>query len=449
MLVEMGILSGDEYQSNVSAFASFDLRPKLAAAPSSADRPLPIRCQSIAPDSLAASPVDSSCTKVGSITTDASPQLYTPRSAGKIASRADVGQGVSGDSFRTEVASPESAMPARLSDSLSLLSAIVWSPMSNGTGGQSLLESTENIKSPQAHLTPQHLSPVSHHAPNIANGNHSAHGAQLEPGTAAESSDTRGSGSLTGHERSLSCGKLPDPQRPFSHPIDSHELLRPISVVSSFDISGDISVDEGKRHRFLSPTEQANASLFSMLDAAQTESSSSIGGEFAPPRNQVEPPSPARLVSAATDNGRLDKGRDAALAKPARIRRRALTAFAGDISDYSRGNAHAVNRSSTHSAQERPGGSRLSKLLSGIGLGAPKPKPPQKPSFILHDYYRVDANAAGQGKMTSTADVNRDRSNSDSTEARMARVRKVHSTIDGASAGISRFGRPYSAAAEK
>ncbi|KAJ2891811.1 hypothetical protein GGI21_005761, partial [Coemansia aciculifera] len=165
MLRAMRIAPDGEYQGNIAAFASFAVKQHSAAlAGNKSSPPLPPRRVSVpntaASDKLQAemtttaaqstSPADSCQTQISLASANVSPQVYIPRSAGKILSQVDVGR-----------MSPGGHSPyGRLSDPVSPATAMLWSPVTVG-GAPSLLESTDNTLLPTAHTTPQQHSPAS------------------------------------------------------------------------------------------------------------------------------------------------------------------------------------------------------------------------------------------------------------------------------------------------
>ncbi|KAJ2517114.1 hypothetical protein H4217_004161 [Coemansia sp. RSA 1939] len=252
---------------------------------------------------------------------------------------------------------------------------------------------------------------------------------------------------------------------------------------SAFEAYERLSPPEPK-HRYLSPTEKANASLFSMLDAAKTSvvkfdetaiaSKEDVSGRrhsrahvHASSDPAVDATTPERSSQAfespysshrnssqmhdsplqgLLEGKLLSKGTRSSTSKPGRIRRRALTEYGDDIIiDTTTGdNAVASATKGDSKQQQSGGGSRLSKLLSGIGFnrnskqqnqqqgdgngnggrgGSPLPRRPHsssKPSGV------------GSSTTVSGGGSGRDRSSSDSAGTRKTRpMRKVHSVIDG------------------
>ncbi|KAJ2335331.1 hypothetical protein GGI00_001418, partial [Coemansia sp. RSA 2681] len=489
MLREMRIVPDGDYQGNIAAFASFAVKQHTAALPGrKSGPPLPPRRESI-PNSpserpladmgtsvfQATSPADSCQTQVGSASPNASPQVYIPRSAGKLLSQVDVGS-----------RSPSSHSPhARLGAPVSPTTSMLWSPVTVG-GAPSLLESLDNTLLPTAHSTPQQHSPASvdHSRPGSSpNAQHasqksvasavssSVHSKDVLPSakqdaTAFCGSPTRSSGPHRARADSRSeytvleqpctspnrlrreisralvqpspgqamLGDYAGSRRPYSDIPDASTMTRPAFAVATprphSDVGANAAVSEVERpQRFMSPTEFANASMLSMLGAAHTEISN---GENSMSDNEGGESRNSQVAFKAAGESKSSLSKDLAADKPARIRRRAQTTHAGGDAGRKPNDGRAISRLSTHSGMEKPagsnGGSRLSKILGGFGLGGSKSKPPPQPSFILHDYYKAGPSLDGYGGMVSTTDFGRDRSNSDSTESRVARIRKVHST---------------------
>ncbi|KAJ2067176.1 hypothetical protein GGH13_005416, partial [Coemansia sp. S155-1] len=312
MLRELRLVPDDEYQGNIAAFASFAMKQKPAVVASNeTSPPLPPRRQSIAkanselpmidtttPASLALSPADSSRTKASSVSPDISSQVYTPRSAGKVASRVDVGRSPS---------SPQ-AVPTyvRPGNPESPATSMLWSPVTVG-GAASLLESTDNTLRPY--------------------------------------SDIPDSSTMT------------SPKFATTSP-------RPHSAV----VPNAASMDMERPQRLLSPTEHANASLFSMLDATQTDASN---GNYSVSDIERDDSQDSSLANMTTDGSNRVKGLD----KPARIRRRAQTSNVGGDSSSRRTSDRVTSRLSTNVEKAGGGVSRLSKILGGFGLGGSKNKP--------------------------------------------------------------------------
>ncbi|KAJ1895493.1 hypothetical protein LPJ66_004564 [Kickxella alabastrina] len=162
-------------------------------------------------------------------------------------------------------------------------------------------------------------------------------------------------------------------------------------------------------HRYLSPTEQTNASLFSMMDAARPD--------YSRVTSPYSDEHQAHIQQSRTGAGQLisfdstqTNGKEQSEAKATRIRRRAHTAFDSGL-DLAKGSPG--NRQSTFSVSDKApvnapaaGSSRLSKLLSGIGLG-------------------------GKLKQQAVDATSRERSNSDSTGTRLAHVLEDRNAVDG------------------
>ncbi|KAJ2353253.1 hypothetical protein GGH92_000775, partial [Coemansia sp. RSA 2673] len=236
--------------------------------------------------------------------------------------------------------------------------------------------------------------------------------------------------------------EYPGFRRPYSDIPDSSTMTSPKFAATSprphsAVVSNAASMDVERPQRFLSPTEHANASLFSMLDATQTDASN---GNYSVSDIERDDSQDSSLANMTTDGSNRVKGLD----KPARIRRRAQTSNVGGDSSSRRTSDRVTSRLSTNVEKAGGGVSRLSKILGGFGLGGSKNKPQPQPSFILHGYYRADSNVARYGGMASTADVGRDRSNSDSSGVRVAQVRKVHSSLDHVTAGNVHYDWPAS-----
>ncbi|KAJ2716501.1 hypothetical protein H4R19_000616 [Coemansia spiralis] len=162
-------------------------------------------------------------------------------------------------------------------------------------------------------------------------------------------------------------------------------------------------IDRVGSGRRLSPTERANASLLSMIDAAR-------------PTTVAFPAASPPFFDMASPNGPLllqdidfgpDKPNDAKLAaKPSRIRRRAQSSF--DI------NLIASPDSAHKKRAGGGGGRRLSRLLNGIGLssgGGGKPK-------------TQIASPLTPGGMVGPAEMHRDRRYSESPFAAGAGARR-------------------------
>ncbi|KAJ2490636.1 hypothetical protein IWW37_003010 [Coemansia sp. RSA 2050] len=472
-LREMRIVPDSEYQGNISAFASFAMKQNPTAVASSQMSPsLPPRRQSIAKDAieqplsdtavsvaLALSPTDSSRTKTSSVSPDMGSHVYTPRSAGKVTSCVDVNRSPSGYS-------PQ-AVPAyaRLGNPGSPATSMLWSPVAVG-GAPSMLESTDNTLLPTAHTTPQQHSPASAQHNRLGSSpdiqHHSRKSTMQDKSELCASPALSSSGAFSPRVASrgdsiaqeqctsptrlrreisqalvqpssgqLIYGDYPGFKRPYSDIPDSSNMTRPSFPASSPRphsdlVSNTTASDVEKPQRFVSPGVNPNASLFSMLDATHADIGNS---NYAGSDIEREDSHDSSLASLAANGNRSDRGRDLTPEKPARIRRRALTANIGGDSPS--------RRASDRMDKAGGGVSRLSKIFGGFGLGGSKSKPPPSSSFILHGYYRADPNLAGYGGMTSTVDVGRDRSNSDSTEAHVAHVRKVHSSLDRVTTGIN------------
>ncbi|KAJ2029037.1 hypothetical protein H4S03_007587 [Coemansia sp. S3946] len=287
MLRELRLVPDDEYQGNIAAFASFAMKQKPAVVASNeTSPPLPPRRQSIAkanselpmidtttPASLALSPADSSRTKASSVSPDISSQVYTPRSAGKVASRVDVGRSPS---------------------------------------------------SPQA--VPTYVRPGNPESPATS---------MLRP-----YSDIPDSSTMT------------SPKFATTSP-------RPHSAV----VPNAASMDMERPQRLLSPTEHANASLFSMLDATQTDASN---GNYSVSDIERDDSQDSSLANMTTDGSNRVKGLD----KPARIRRRAQTSNVGGDSSSRRTSDRVTSRLSTNVEKAGGGVSRLSKILEFPGFAS-------------------------------------------------------------------------------
>ncbi|KAJ2881998.1 hypothetical protein H4R27_003720 [Coemansia aciculifera] len=486
MLREMRIVPDDEYQGNIAAFASFAMKQNPAVmASNKTSPPLPPRRQSIAkataelplidtatPASLALSPADSSRTKTSSASPDICPQVYAPRSAGKVASRVDVGRSPSSYSPQT--------MPTyvRPGNPDSPATSMLWSPVTVG-GAPSLRESTDNTLLSTAHTTPQQHSPASVHQNRLGSSPDTQHPGHIStmsvmssgarsgdmlsnakpdtselcaspalssgaysPRTCSPRASSCGDGliqeqctSPTRLRREISkalvqpppdqsiYGDYPGFRRPYSDIPDLSTMTSPKFAATSPRPHSDVvsnaaAMDLERPQRFLSPTEHANASLFSMLDAHVDASN----GNYSVSDIERDDSQDSSLANMAADGSKLDRVKGEALDKPSRIRRRAQTTNVSSDSSNRRTSDRVASRLSTSNGVDKAGGgaSRLSKILGGFGLGGSKNKPPPQSSFILHGYYRADSNLAQYGGMASTADVGRDRSNSDSSGARVA-----------------------------
>ncbi|KAJ2678572.1 hypothetical protein GGI25_002160 [Coemansia spiralis] len=230
-----------------------------------------------------------------------------------------------------------------------------------------------------------------------------------------------------------------------------------------------------QKHRYLSPTEKANASLFSMLDAARTsavkfEDDSKLGTGFTNNRNSSRGPhgqSPQKNTNSERNSQYLDSQYSSrrnsyhlygspmqtnfeskattketsrsAGAKPSRIRRRTLAVFEENTEPASdRANSSQVSVADSNNGFDKQGGSRLSKILSGIGFGGGKNGKSQQNLVNTNNNDHISqllsrpASTNPGGVVSSVMlDIGRDRSISDSTGSRISPIRKVHSTIDG------------------
>ncbi|KAJ1894198.1 hypothetical protein LPJ81_005208 [Coemansia sp. IMI 209127] len=215
----------------------------------------------------------------------------------------------------------------------------------------------------------------------------------------------------------------------------------------------------GSKRLFLSPTKRVDSSLLSMLDAEKTstvtfdESGKSSKADLEHNRRHgranayvSELPATPEKASQSFDSNRdslqmhdspmqgppfeskpSTKGTRSSSAKPSRIRRRALTEFDENAIDpLGEHNVAIVKPDKQHQG----GGSRLSKLLSGIGFGGKGSKQQHDGNSPLP--HRPHSSSKVGGMVSSaTLDMGRDRSCSDSAGARNGPVRKVHSNIDG------------------
>ncbi|KAJ2139728.1 hypothetical protein GGH17_000304 [Coemansia sp. RSA 788] len=157
-------------------------------------------------------------------------------------------------------------------------------------------------------------------------------------------------------------------------------------------------------HRYLSPTERAHASLFSMMDAGRAPAH-----EFPVPAVSPPPvPTFARVPSASGEY--INKP----LAyKPSRIRRRAQSSY----------DPRTIDEADVSRQEVKPNGHRLSKFF-GFGLAAKQ----KRDGF---------GGTAGEG---------RDRRSSESAGSRM---RKVQSTIDSVGEPWSVDSRPMTAGSDR
>ncbi|KAJ2255275.1 hypothetical protein GGH98_002057, partial [Coemansia sp. RSA 454] len=157
-------------------------------------------------------------------------------------------------------------------------------------------------------------------------------------------------------------------------------------------------------HRYLSPTERAHASLFSMMDAGRAPAH-----EFPVPAVSPPPvPTFARVPSASGEY--INKP----LAyKPSRIRRRAQSSY----------DPRTIDEADVPRQEVKPNGHRLSKFF-GFGLAAKQKR---------------------DGGFGGTAGEGRDRRSSESAGSRM---RKVQSTIDSVGEPWSVDSRPMTAGSD-
>ncbi|KAJ2806753.1 hypothetical protein H4S07_003729, partial [Coemansia furcata] len=406
MLRAMRIVPDAEYRGNIAAFASFAMNQN----PATMSPPLPPRRQSIAKGTaeppltdtaLAASPADSSRTKISSASPDIGPQMYTPRSAGKVASRMDVPQSPGG------LLSPHTVPACLGNPPASPAASILWSPVTIGGAPSSTLVSADNTYLPTANTTPQQQhSPASarHHSPDaqlpsrkstlsMVSGsphpgdNHDAGGLCASPALSSPRASSRNDAAVqeqctspTRLRREISkalvmpssdhptYAEYPGFRRPYSAMLDSSVMIRPAFAApeSPRPHSALVSANAAELpQRFLSPTEHANASLFSMLDATHTASNGDYSASDVE-RDESQDSSLANIAGA--DGTNADRVRDSTLDKPARIRRRAQTANVNESSSTRR-NSDRVDKA----------GSRLSRIFSGFGLGGSK-KPPSSSS---------------------------------------------------------------------
>ncbi|KAJ2777687.1 hypothetical protein H4R18_005024 [Coemansia javaensis] len=169
--------------------------------------------------------------------------------------------------------------------------------------------------------------------------------------------------------------------------------------------------------RRLSPTERANASLFSMLDAGRAISDRPVTVAFppsSPARFSLEPSSGLLPLD---DPAKAERA-PGLVAKPSRIRRRAQSTFVV----HQAGSPEALRKQRSGEAA-KPSGNRLSRLLSGIGLGGSGSG--SKSKQLVSPLAPV--------AMASSFDVHR--SSIDSSYDAALHLRKMHSTIDGDGAG--------------
>ncbi|KAJ2541482.1 hypothetical protein GGF49_003644 [Coemansia sp. RSA 1853] len=148
-------------------------------------------------------------------------------------------------------------------------------------------------------------------------------------------------------------------------------------------------------HRYLSPTERAHASLFSMMDAGRAP-----GHEFPVP-TMSPPPVPAPFIRVPSPvSGEYIRSDKPLAYKPSRIRRRAQSSF----------DPRTIDESDMPRQEAKPNGRRLSKFF-GFGLGSAA---------------KQKRDGWAPGGMTTGVGA-RDRTSSESAGSRM---RKVQSTID-------------------
>ncbi|KAJ2078648.1 hypothetical protein H4R24_004326 [Coemansia sp. RSA 988] len=183
-------------------------------------------------------------------------------------------------------------------------------------------------------------------------------------------------------------------------------------------------------HRYLSPTERANASLFSMMDAAKAGTDTDVATHtkpFAPPsatatsasgKQTGQPLSSSQ--SESTKESDLGEARGL-ISKPSRIRRRAQSTFDGRFVGPADTYIRQFDSTKHDKSSSNHGKNRLSKLLNGIGLGGAKKTASPTP---------LAASPLAPGGMVSSVEVCRDRSHSDLTDTQSPHVRKVYSTID-------------------
>ncbi|KAJ2157045.1 hypothetical protein GGF46_004776 [Coemansia sp. RSA 552] len=198
--------------------------------------------------------------------------------------------------------------------------------------------------------------------------------------------------------------------RPYSVVADSHGL--PLGMVREAPLSetSSDSTTGVPESQFLSPTKRANASLFTMMDAAQADAAM-----LSQAHDISSTASPVSVQKKVSTDESIREGKHGIVAKPSRIRRRAQSTL--DNLHQRRRSVFSSDIAKTPDV-ERPVSSsrRFSRLLSGIGLGGHKqPKSPGVPMM--------------QTGIVSSSEVYRDRSASESVGSQIPHVRKVHSTV--------------------
>ncbi|KAJ2803967.1 hypothetical protein H4R20_002686 [Coemansia guatemalensis] len=385
-------IADDDYQRNIAAIASFAVGSAAgtgsspAASPST---PMPLR-----PIETAVNNAAKSSASVGEDATDA--PAYTPRSAGKISAITDAKSAhESRDTLGSQLSTPAATSPI--------------SPQQQQLRSPS---SFYHKSSPYVHN--RQVSYMS------AVGDARVDGAYPPPSSNAA---YRNNASLPRSPVQEVHG-MPNA----SATVTTDNLIKSDESQTSPSNSGSGGgVVRFAEHRYLSPTERANASLFSMMDAAKAGTNAEVATHtksYALPPTALTSPTGQSLPSSQNESTKeSDIGETRGLfSKPSRIRRRAQSTFdgrfAGPTDDYIRHfeTTKPDKPSSSH------GKNRLSKLLNGIGLGGAK-KGASPPTPLA-------ASPLAPGGMVSSVEVCRDRSHSDLTEMQGPHVRKVYSTID-------------------
>ncbi|KAJ1960159.1 Kinesin-like protein kif21a, partial [Dipsacomyces acuminosporus] len=177
-------------------------------------------------------------------------------------------------------------------------------------------------------------------------------------------------------------------------------------------------------HRFLSPTERINASLFSMIDAANAdpEQLKLLREQHSAAKSILPQAETEHFLTQFGDEydacarfdplnqeieSSVEESRNNAEFKPSKIRRRANTASNSTVYVSTVSSAVGSNTSMVSS------GGRFTKLLQGFGFGGGSKSREQVPEH--------------SGMSAAMARMNRDRSHSDSTEARKAQMRRAGS----------------------
>ncbi|KAJ2656276.1 hypothetical protein IWW48_005106 [Coemansia sp. RSA 1200] len=493
VLQRMDIQQTNEYHDNIALFASFALEKRQQTVPGNhTSGDAPVSSEDIAePTTAGNAPLDAIHNGVeetdNGATSNNRPSVghnfFIPRSAGKIRSRVSVDKSAMPDYYDTPPPIGTTGAVPRLTDAH-------YNPGAHAGDDHS------NIESPTSVATEITLQSQTRSSTLFGQNNNpsSNHGAPVPaPVVSATSAGDRPSSPLPDD---TSKAPQQDIRAMLTVPVNGYlETGSPMvfgygqgggdhtkGIIhlqkSAFEAYERLSPSEPK-HRYLSPTEKANASLFSMLDAAKTSvvkfdetaiaskedvssrrhtrahvyvSSDPAVDATTPERSSQtfeSPYSSHRNSSQMHDSplqglleGRLlSKGTRSSASKPGRIRRRALTEYGDDIIIDSTGDNAAAATKGDSKQQQSGGGSRLSKLLSGIGFnrnskqqnqqhgdgnggrgGSPLPRRPHSSS-----------KPSGVGSSTTVSGGSgRDRSSSDSAGTRKTRpMRKVHSVIDG------------------